>query len=105
MPFNLSLNTPVIEDTVSSVASIAVYIAWIAWTFTVSSYPLKIVFKGAWLAAYRPSDAEFNNPIPYFLREIHLESLSGKLTPKCSGINVSSIQSPTVPLFAMILSR
>nr|DAM35545.1 MAG TPA: hypothetical protein [Bacteriophage sp.] len=27
MPFNRSLNTPVIEDTVSSVASIAVYIA------------------------------------------------------------------------------
>lgn len=105
IPFSLSLKTPVIEDTVASTASIANYIAYTAWDLTVSSKPLKIVFKGAWPDAYLPSEAEFNRPIPCFFKAIHLANRSENLTPKCSGISVSSIQSPTVPLLAIILSR
>jgi len=47
IPFNLSLNTPVIDDTVASIESIAIYIAYTDCAFTVLSKPLKIVFKGA----------------------------------------------------------
>ena len=60
--------------------------------------------RGAAPASALPGEAEFNKPIPYFFKEIHLASLSENLTPKCSGIKVSSIQSPTVPLLATRLS-
>jgi len=47
IPLSLSLNTPVIEEAVCSIESIANWIAWIAYTFIVSSNPLNIVFNGA----------------------------------------------------------
>jgi hypothetical protein len=71
----------------------------------VSSYPLKIVLRGAYPEATLPSEDESSKPTPYFFIEIHLVILSEKLAPKCAGIKVSSIQSPTVPLLAIILSR
>jgi hypothetical protein len=55
IPLSLSLNTPVIDDVVCSIESIAMLIAWIAWALTVSSNPLNIVFIGAWPVANLPS--------------------------------------------------
>jgi hypothetical protein len=45
IPFKRSLNTPVIDETVSSIDWIAIWIAWTACAFNVSSYPLNMVFK------------------------------------------------------------
>jgi hypothetical protein len=55
MPFNLSRNTPVIDEVVSSTDLIAISIAYTAYAFNVSSYPLKIVFIGALPLSLRPS--------------------------------------------------
>jgi hypothetical protein len=67
IPLSLSLNTPDIDEQVCSTESIAIWIAWIAWAFTVSSYPLKIVFIGAYPVAILPSYAVSSKAIPYFL--------------------------------------
>ena len=105
IPFSLSLNTPVIEEVVYSTESIANYIAWIACAFTVLSNPLNIVFRGAYPLYSLPSWLESRTPRPCFFNACHLISLSGRLTPSFSGIRVISIQSPTVPLLAIKLSR
>jgi hypothetical protein len=55
IPFNLSRNTPVIDEVVSSTDLIAISIAYTAYAFNVSSYPLKIVFIGALPLSLRPS--------------------------------------------------
>jgi hypothetical protein len=55
IPFNLSLNTPVIDDVVYSTDWIANSIAWTAWAFSVSSNPLNIVFIGAEPVSFLPS--------------------------------------------------
>ena len=104
IPFNLSLNTPVIDDVVYSIASIATCIAWTAYVLTVLSNPLKIVFSGAYPEASLPSCEESSTPSPCFFKAYHFISLSGRFTPNSAGINVKSIQSPTVPLFAIRLS-
>jgi len=105
MPLRRSLKTPVIEEHVYSIASIAIWIAWTAWAFTVSSNPLKIVLSGAVPLASLPSCEESKTPYPCFFNACHLTNLSGSVTPNSAGINVKSIQSPTVPLLAIKLSR
>ena len=104
IPLSRSLKTPVIDETVCSIASIAIWIAYTACVLTVLSNPLKIVFNGAWPEANLPSCEESKTPRPCFFNACHFINLSGKLTPNSAGINVRSIQSPTVPLLAIRLS-
>jgi len=67
IPFNLSLNTPVIEDVVYSTESIANWIAWTAYTLIVSSNPLNIVVNGACPVFTWPSWEVSINANPCFL--------------------------------------
>jgi len=104
IPLSLSLKTPVIEDAVDSICSIANCIAYIAYTLTVSSYPLNIVFNVEGEDPSLPSYEESIGAIPDFLYAINFYNFSAVSCPKKLGSIDTSTKSPTVPLLAIRLS-